>query len=344
MVRDRWAAHGDGMARTRFGLHLTDFSDPAWAGDQLLPRLTAVCQALEDSEAFDPLWLPDHLHHLGPEGPGASRPESMMLLAAAAVSTSRLRLGLLVASATFRHPALLVKMVTTLDVLSGGWAVLGIGAGHPRTEVEHHAYGIPFPPLGERIDRLEDALRLTRAMLRGDGPPNAPAPFGPLPIMVGGSGERVARYADMCNLSGPSGDDLSSIPHKLEVLDRHCAAVGRDRRDITVTYKGMLIVAPSEAEARQAWDAYRAARGLPQRPAFVGTHEQVGSQVGAFLDAGVDEVIVEVPDGHDPDALREVDRVFKTATRAATACSGLRASGRRREFAGSTTRSATSTP
>jgi alkanesulfonate monooxygenase SsuD/methylene tetrahydromethanopterin reductase-like flavin-dependent oxidoreductase (luciferase family) len=245
----------------------------------------------------------------------------MMLLAAAAASTSRLRLGLLVASATFRHPALLVKMVTTLDVLSGGRAVLGIGAGHPRTEVEHRAYGIPFPPLGERIDRLEDALRLTRSMLRGEGPPNAPAPIGPLPVMVGGSGERrmlrlVARYADMCNLSGPAGDDLSTIPHKLDVLARHCIAVGRDRSDITVTYKAMLIVAASEAGAREAWDAYRADRGLPaQTPAFVGTQEQVGSQVGAFLDAGIDEVIVEVPGGHDPDALSEAGRALDLAAR-----------------------------
>jgi len=321
MVRDEKTAHGHGMARTRFGLHLTDFSHPAWAGDQLLPRLRAVCQALEASETFDTLWLPDHLHHLGPEGPGASRPETMMLLAAAAASTSRLRLGLLVASATFRHPALLVKMVTTLDVLSGGRAVLGLGAGHPRTEVEHRAYGIPFPPLGERMDRLEDALRLTRAMLRGDGPPNAPAPIGPLPVMVGGSGEHrllrlVARYADMCNLSGPSGDDLSGIPHKLDVLERHCAAVGRDRRDITVTYKGVLIVAPTADGARQAWETYCAARGWPPRmPAFVGTHEQVGSQVAAFLDAGVDEVIVEVPDCHDRDSMRDADRALEMAAR-----------------------------
>src|SRR5438270_370215 len=150
------------MTRHRFGLHLTDFAHPAWGDGQLLPRLTSVCQALEESPAFDTLWLNDHLHHPGPEGPMAPRPEAMMLLAAAAVPTSTLRLGLLVASATFRHPALLVKMVTTLDVLSGGRAVLGLGAGHPRTEVEHRTYGIPFPPLGERLDRLEDALQLTR--------------------------------------------------------------------------------------------------------------------------------------------------------------------------------------
>src|SRR5262249_44151763 len=96
----RHPAQGAGMARTRFGLHLTDFSHPAWAGAELLPRLTALCRVLEESDVFDTLWLPDHLHHLGPGGPGANRPESMMLLAAVAVPTSTLRLGLLVASAT----------------------------------------------------------------------------------------------------------------------------------------------------------------------------------------------------------------------------------------------------
>jgi alkanesulfonate monooxygenase SsuD/methylene tetrahydromethanopterin reductase-like flavin-dependent oxidoreductase (luciferase family) len=306
------------MTAHRFGLHLVDFSHPAWAGARLLPRLTAVCQALEDSEAFDTLWLPDHLHHLGPEGPGAPRPESMMLLAAATVPTSHLRLGLLVASATFRHPALLVKMVTTLDVLSGGRAVLGLGAGHPRTEVEHTAYGIPFPPLGERLDRLEEALRFVRAMLAGYGPPNSPAPLGPLPIMVGGSGERrllrlVARYADMCNFSAPAGDGLDAIPHKLDVLDRHCAAVGRDRREITVTYKSMMVVAPTEAAAGQAWDAYRTPRRLPaESAAFVGTPEVVARQVASILEAGVDEVIVELPEPLDVERLREAGEVLQT--------------------------------
>src|SRR5579864_6788511 len=152
MAGGRHEAHGAGITRHRFGLHLTDYSHPAWADAELLPRLSAVCAALEESPAFDTLWLNDHLHHLGPEGPWAPRPESMMLLAAAALRTSTLRLGLLVASATFRHPALLVKMVSTLDVLSGGRAVLGLGAGHPRSEVEHRAYGIPFPSLGERLD------------------------------------------------------------------------------------------------------------------------------------------------------------------------------------------------
>jgi len=242
-----------------------------------------------------------------------------MMLAAAAARTSRLRLGLLVAPATFRHTALLVKMVTTLDVLSGGRAVLGIGAGHPRTEIEHRTYGIPFPPLGERMDRLEDALRVIRAMLGGDGPPNSPAPVGPLPVMVGGSGEQrllrlVARYADMCNFSAPAGEGLAAIPHKLEVLERHCAVVGRDRREIAVTYKSMMVVGATEAAARQAWDAYRAPRGLPpEAAAFVGTSDLVARQVSGFLEAGVDEVIVELPEAHDPDALHEAGRALRMA-------------------------------
>jgi len=311
------------MARHRFGLHLTDFAHPAWGGTQLLPKFTEVCQALEESEAFDSLWLNDHLLHLGPEGQNAPRPESMMLLAVGAARTSFLRLGLLVASATFRHPALLVKMVTTLDVLSGGRAVLGIGAGHPRTELEHRICGIPFPPLGQRMDRLEDALRVVRAMLGGDGPPNFPAPAGSLPVMVGGSGEQrllrlVARYADMCNFSATAGDSLGAIPHKLDVLRRHCAVVGRDRRDITITYKSVMVVAATEAAARQAWDGYRLPRGLPVGAgAFIGTAEHVAAHIAGFLEAGVDEVIVELPAAHDPEVVQKAGRVLQMAVQTA---------------------------
>jgi alkanesulfonate monooxygenase SsuD/methylene tetrahydromethanopterin reductase-like flavin-dependent oxidoreductase (luciferase family) len=325
MAGDRREVHGAGIPRHRFGLHLTDFAHPAWAADQLLPRLSSVCQALEGASAFDTLWLNEHLHHLGPEGPGAPRPESLMLLAAAAMRTSTLRLGLLVASVSFRHAALLVKMVGTLDVLSRGRAVLGLGAGHPRTAVEHRTYGIPFPPPGERMDHLEHALQLTRAMLRGEGPPNVQATVGPLPVMVGGSGEQrllrlVARYADMCNFSAQAGDGLALIPHKLEVLKRHCEAVGRDRREITVTYKSVMVVGDREEEARQAWDAYRAARGLLRgASAFVGASEQVARQVAAFLDAGVDEVIVELPEAHDPGAIRAASKSLEMAAQAAHA-------------------------
>jgi alkanesulfonate monooxygenase SsuD/methylene tetrahydromethanopterin reductase-like flavin-dependent oxidoreductase (luciferase family) len=159
-------------------------------------------------------------------------------------------------------------------------------------------------------------------MLRGDGPPNSPAPIGPLPVMVGGSGERrllrlVARYADMGNLSAPSGDGLATIPHKLDVLDRHCVAVGRDRREITVTYKALACVASTDAGARAAWDAYRSAHGLPplgpEDGALVGTPERIADQAAAFLAVGIDDVIVELPNAHDADAVRLAGLALRSA-------------------------------
>ncbi len=156
--------------------------------------------------------------------------------------TERMRLGLLVTGVTYRHPGLLAKTVTTLDVLSQGRAQLGIGAAW--YEREHHGLGVPFPPLAERFERLEEALQICLQMWSADdgpfegryyqlaeticspGPVQHPRP----PILIGGSGEQktlrlVARYADACNLFAP---DPSVVAHKLEVLDRHCAAESRD--------------------------------------------------------------------------------------------------------------------
>jgi alkanesulfonate monooxygenase SsuD/methylene tetrahydromethanopterin reductase-like flavin-dependent oxidoreductase (luciferase family) len=143
----------------------------------------------------------------------------------------------------YRNPALLAKITTTLDVISGGRAILGLGAGW--FEEEHDAYGYPFPPLKERFERLEDALRIARAMFtqeessvdgrhhRTHDVLNIPRPLrGDIPIMVGGSGERktlrlVAQYADACNLFG----DVERVRHLLGVLERHCDTVG-DRKSV----------------------------------------------------------------------------------------------------------------
>jgi alkanesulfonate monooxygenase SsuD/methylene tetrahydromethanopterin reductase-like flavin-dependent oxidoreductase (luciferase family) len=141
--------------------------------------------------------------------------------------------------------------------------------------------------------------------------------------MVGGSGEQrllrlVARYADMCNFSAPAGDTLASIPHKLEVLERHCDAVGRDHKEIVVTYKSVMVVAPNEATARQTWDAYRVPRGLPAgAAAFVGTADHVAVHIAGFLKAGVDEVIVELPAAHDSDVVQKAGRVLQMAAQRA---------------------------
>src|SRR5207244_10921363 len=181
--------------------------------------------------------------------------------------TSTVRLGTLVTGVTYRHPAILAKIVTALDVISQGRAFLGIGAAW--FDVEHEALGVPFPPLKERFERLEEALHICRAMFRGERPTfegkhyrvndviNSPAPITPggPPIMIGGQGEKktlplMAQYADMANFT--SGFD--EIPRKLEVLAQHCADVGRDPATINKTPLGMLVLAPTtkEAEAKRA--------------------------------------------------------------------------------------------
>jgi alkanesulfonate monooxygenase SsuD/methylene tetrahydromethanopterin reductase-like flavin-dependent oxidoreductase (luciferase family) len=252
--------------------------------------------------------------------------EPYTLLAAVAGRTRTLQLGVLATSVTYRSPALVAKMVTTLDVISQGRAILGIGAGHPRTEGEQRSYGIEFPPITERMDRLAEALQVIRALFRENvasfsgryyrvsGAHNFPRPVQPggPSILVAGSGERrllplVAQYADQCNLSFPSGDHLGLLPHKLAVLAQHCEAFGREPAEITKTYKALLVVDRSEARAQSIWAGWRNARGMPdvgaQEGVFVGTPDQIVDGVAAFFEAGIDEMIFELPDAFDLDAL-----------------------------------------
>jgi alkanesulfonate monooxygenase SsuD/methylene tetrahydromethanopterin reductase-like flavin-dependent oxidoreductase (luciferase family) len=302
-------------AMTTYGLHLTDFDAPAFAGQRLLRGITDVAHAMESSGGFSSLWLTDHVQNLGPDGPTSPMPESYVVLGALAATTSHLRLGVLATSVLYRSPALLAKMTTTLDVLSGGRVVLGIGAGHPRTEQEVRAYGYPFPPVGERMRMLDDALRSIRAMIGArpdaEAPPNWPRPAqaGGIPILVAGSGEQrllrvAARHADLINLSFPSGDSLDRIPHKIRVLAGHCRTVGRDPRAVGVTYKAVLAIDSSADAARATWDAWRRRRGIGEANAtdgvFVGDPAQVIDQLGPWLDSGVEHFVFEVLGGDDP--------------------------------------------
>ena len=185
--------------------------------------------------------------------------EGYTTLGFVAAKTERLRLRLLVGGVTYRHPGLLAKTITTLDVLSGGRAELGLGAAW--YEREHRGLGVPFPPVAERFERLEEALQICLQMWSDDNGPYqgkhyrlaetlcSPKPVSaPRPrVLIGGSGERktlrlVAVYADACNFIG----DRALIAHKLEVLRRHCADVGRDPADIEVT---ALFGVPDDAAA-----------------------------------------------------------------------------------------------
>jgi alkanesulfonate monooxygenase SsuD/methylene tetrahydromethanopterin reductase-like flavin-dependent oxidoreductase (luciferase family) len=219
------------------------------------------------------------------------------------------KLGTLVTGVTYRNPAHVAKIVTTLDIISRGRAVLGVGAAW--YEEEHEAFGFDFPPAGERLDRLEEALQICRAMFTEEAPSfhgkhyriekalNVPRPLqagGPR-IMVGGSGPKrtlrlAAQYADMCNING-SPDTIRKL---LDVLRGHCADVGRDPDEITKTRLGSLFLSSSPEEAEQTSNFLRDAAGDEFGERFtVGDAPAVLDHVEALIDAGLDELIFNMP-------------------------------------------------
>jgi alkanesulfonate monooxygenase SsuD/methylene tetrahydromethanopterin reductase-like flavin-dependent oxidoreductase (luciferase family) len=222
----------------------------------------------------------------------------------------------MVTGVTYRNPAFLAKAVTTLDVVSSGRAILGIGAAW--NEQEHRGLGWDFPPARERLGRLGEALKICRAMFTEDRPSfqgqyyrieeaiNSPRPVTPggPPILIGGGGERrtlrlVAQYADACNLFG----DVPTIRHKLDVLRRHCEDVGRDYDEITKTRLGGLFVGESEAHLQRGLEEYAKQRGIPidQVRGYLtaGTPDQLPEIVGEFFDAGLDGLIFNMTQAHE---------------------------------------------
>ncbi|VEG58270.1 putative F420-dependent oxidoreductase, Rv1855c family [Mycolicibacterium aurum] len=206
------------------------------------PELAKVGAAAEGAGATS-LWFMDHFFQIEPTGlpAEANMLEGYTLLGYLAGHTSQISLGLLVTGVTYRHPGLLAKTVTTVDVLSGGRAVLGIGAAW--FEREHVGLGVPYPPLAERFERLEEALQICNQMWdpENNGPYEGkhyrlqetlcnPQPINRPKVLIGGSGERktlrlVAQYGDACNLFGTSPDEVA---HKLRVLRGHCDDAARD--------------------------------------------------------------------------------------------------------------------
>lgn len=294
------------------GFQIPSFTFPDTATDHLFDRVVELTAAAEDAD-FDSVWVMDHFIQIPVVGaPTDPILEGYTTLAALAARTSRVDLGTLVTGVTYRNPALLAKMVTSLDVISSGRAILGIGAAW--FDVEHDAYGFGFPSVAERFERLEDALEICTRMFRDDAPTydgrhhsiadafNRPAPVseGGPPILIGGSGEKktlrlVARFADYCNLFG----DVDEIRHKLEVLDAHCADVGRDPSEITRTRLGTLALAPTHDEAVAATAPIREQFGSEAFDAMVtaGSPQTVAEELQAFNDAGLDGHIVNLMPG-----------------------------------------------
>jgi F420-dependent oxidoreductase-like protein len=268
----------------RVGLQVPSFS---WSGgpEQIGPMFGRIARDA-DQAGLHSLWVMDHFFQIGAIGP----PEEPMLEGYAALSyaagvTQQITLGTMVTGAVYRHPGVLVKTVTTLDVLSGGRAWLGVGAAW--FEEESHGLGIPFPPIAERFERLEETLQIAHRMWAGDESPyhgkhyrltrplNSPPALRPHPpILVGGGGERktlrlVAKYADACNLF-----DAPELPHKLQVLREHCDREGRDYGEIEKT---VLTFIPDEPTADRLVDT-----------------------VGRLAEAGVDHVIFSGRRPHEP--------------------------------------------
>jgi len=297
-----------------FGLQVPSFTFTDVSDDRLFDRIAEIAVAAEDA-GFDSFWVMDHYHQIANIGPVTDPMlEAYTLLGGVGARTSRIQLGAMVTGVTYRNPAFLAKVVTTLDVISLGRAILGIGAAW--NEEESLAYGYPWPPAAERFERLEDALRICRSMftqpsstVQGtihhvDGAMNVPQPIraGGPPILIGGGGERktlrlTARYADMWNGFG----DVEMVRHKLDVLERHCETEGRDRSEIVATRLGTLIVAETMEDAdrrRRAWQEARGVddEGLAMRLIW-GDRAGVAAQVSAFLDAGLQGLIFNMPSG-----------------------------------------------
>jgi F420-dependent oxidoreductase-like protein len=257
------------MAKLRpfFSFHMPSFTFPGTEPDLLFERVVELARAAENA-GFDMITVMDHFYQIAAVG-GEEEPmlEGYSTLAALATQTDRVLLGTMVSGVTYRNPAMLAKTVTTLDIISRGRAVLGLGAAW--NDVEHAGYGFEFPPIGEREDRLEEALAIAKAMFTEERPsfegkfyridrawnnPRPIRPGGPV-ILIGGGGEKrtlktAARFADITNWFG----GVEEAAPKLAVLDRHCEAVGRDPEAITRTVGLSMGIVESERD----------------RPAFLG--------------------------------------------------------------------------
>ena len=274
----------------KIGLQVPSFTWPG-GGAAIREKFTEIAGSADDA-GFASFWVMDHLFQIPMVGPAEQDMlESYSALSFAAGVTRRVALGTMVTGVTYRHPGVLVKTVTTLDVLSAGRAYLGIGAAW--FEREHVGLGVAFPPLGERFERLEETLRIAHQMWsdengRFDGahfrlaetlcvPPPVSRPHPK--ILIGGMGEKktlrlVARYADACNLFEFLGPER--LAQKLDVLRRHCETEKRDYASIEKTTLGTVLLAPGKQSAADVIASCRVLAGL-----------------------GVDQAIFNLPNVHE---------------------------------------------
>jgi len=288
---------------------------------------TVIAQAREaEAAGFDAVFVMDHFYQL----PGIGEPDEPMLeaytsLAGIATATDSIQLSALVTGNTYRNPAMLAKTVSTLDVVSGGRAVLGIGAGW--FELEHQQLGFEFGTFTDRFERLDEALQIIAPMLHGERPTfegkwyraenaiNEPRIRDDLPIMLGGGGEKktfglAARYADHLNVIA----NAVELPRKLDALAQRCEEAGRDRSTLETSFLAFVMIDEDGDKARAMQREFLLSRGVDlsalsvaERAVatdrqFVGSPDEVAEQIKTrVLDTGIDGVIVNlVANGHQP--------------------------------------------
>ena len=290
----------------KLGLQIYSFTWPG--GTEAIGPTLARAVRTADDVGFDSIWVMDHFWQIGAPG---SELEPMLegwtTLGFMAAHSQRARLGLMVGGVHYRNPGLWIKAATTLDVLSGGRAWLGIGAAWNQAESE--GLGFPFPPLGQRFEMLEETLQIAHAMWAGERGTEAPHDGSQyhatrllnvpqsisrprVPILIGGGGEKrtlrlVAQYADASNLFGGP----EQLLRKYAVLAEHCEAVGRDFTEIERTNLQQFTTS-----GRNAWGARSESAG------------QLVERLGRLAEAGVQHVILSTADSHDPAALELIGR------------------------------------
>jgi F420-dependent oxidoreductase-like protein len=300
----------------QFGLQINPYLDGTtgnpWDG-------VAAAARVLDQSAFDSLWVYDHLLYEGGYS-GHPFPEPVMecftTLGAIASITSRVRLGQLVLGMPYRNPALMTKMATTLDHISHGRTILGIGAGWHKREYEAYGYG-EWEDVPVRMKRLEEGIKVTLALwterpasfegrfYRLDNVQEKPDPVQKPhpPIMIGGSGEKVtlrlvAQYAQFCNVGG----DPETAGRRFDILREHCERLGRPYDAITKSIYQTVLIGRDEADVRARQERF--ADYIPRGGALIGTPDQLIDQLAAYQKVGCQYAIYRTPDWQDSDSIR----------------------------------------
>ena len=299
-------------------MDLAGIKDPVEAYE----TMTRVAQTAEEV-GFASIWLVDHFHTIPRPTPEVTF-ECWMSTAALARDTRTIRIGQMVTCNSYRHPALLAKMTSTVDVLSHGRLNFGIGAGW--YEHEYRAYGYAYPDAPERLRQLREAIQVILAVWEEQeahfegtyyqvfGAINQPKGVQKphIPLLIGGDGEKVtlklvAQYADACNV----GDDPATVKQKLAVLKQHCETVGRDYQSIHRTSSTLCLMADSDEQALALLpDERKAKLGNEVNTALIGGPETIRQRLAAYEEAGVQELLMRFVDGTNLEALRRFAQEF----------------------------------